>query len=156
MTANAQLITRFYEAFARRDAEAMAACYADDIRFGDPVFTDLRGEQARDMWRMLTRRGKDLVVTFRDVQAYETTGSAHWDAEYTFSATGKKVLNRIDATFEFRGGKIVRHTDVFDLGAWCAQALGVPGRLFGRTRWLQNVVRKRAGGELAKFSAKRS
>ena len=29
----------------------------------------------------------------------DTTGRAHWDAHYRFSATGRLVLNRIDAAF---------------------------------------------------------
>ena len=36
--ANSALITRFYQAFQRLDAEAMVACYSDDIVFSDPVF----------------------------------------------------------------------------------------------------------------------
>ncbi|HEY1097627.1 MAG TPA: nuclear transport factor 2 family protein, partial [Myxococcota bacterium] len=30
-SANVDTVRRFYEAFGRRDAEAMAACYADDV-----------------------------------------------------------------------------------------------------------------------------
>ena len=48
------LITQFYEAFQRLDAEAMAACYTDDVLFSDPVFGELRGRNVGDMWRMLT------------------------------------------------------------------------------------------------------
>ena len=48
---------RLYAAFARRDAEAMAACYADDASFSDPAFPDLRGEPVRDMCRILIARG---------------------------------------------------------------------------------------------------
>ena len=33
---NADLIERFYAAFAARDGGAMAACYAPDARFSDP------------------------------------------------------------------------------------------------------------------------
>ena len=32
------LITRFYQAFQRLDAEAMSACYTDDVVFSDPAF----------------------------------------------------------------------------------------------------------------------
>src|SRR5919107_5416131 len=35
--ANKRLIERFYEAFDHHDGEAMAACYAPDARFHDPV-----------------------------------------------------------------------------------------------------------------------
>lgn len=51
MQPNAQLIERFYSAFARRDAESMAACYRRDVEFCDPVFPDLRGDAVSDMWR---------------------------------------------------------------------------------------------------------
>src|SRR5436190_2219712 len=42
---NDALIQRFYAAFAARDGAAMAACYAPDATFSDPVFTDLKGEE---------------------------------------------------------------------------------------------------------------
>ncbi len=54
------LITRFYQAFQRLDAEAMAACYTDDVVFSDPAFGELHGRDASDMWRMLTTRAKDF------------------------------------------------------------------------------------------------
>ena len=60
---NDELIQRFYGAFARHDGDAMAACYAPDAHFSDPVFTDLRGEEPGAMWRMLTGRAEDLEVT---------------------------------------------------------------------------------------------
>ena len=56
MHPNATLIRSFYEAFQRRDAESMATCYAPDVRFSDPVFTDLQGARAGDMWRMRASR----------------------------------------------------------------------------------------------------
>ena len=40
------------------------------------------------------------------------TGRAHWEADYTFSSTGRKVHNVIDATFEFEGGLIRAHRDM--------------------------------------------
>ena len=43
---NAGLLTAFYSALQRRDAAAMNACYAPDIRFRDAVF-DLVGWRAR-------------------------------------------------------------------------------------------------------------
>ncbi|MFT4048815.1 MAG: nuclear transport factor 2 family protein [Solirubrobacterales bacterium] len=44
---NAKLIERFYAAFASRDGETMAACYAPDATFSDPVFPDLSGYEGR-------------------------------------------------------------------------------------------------------------
>src|SRR5688572_8479639 len=111
MHPNEQLITNLYNAFQRRDGEAMAACYHPDATFSDPVFTDLRGAEPGNMWRMLCERGKDLQVTFRDVKADDTNGSAHWEATYSFSRSGRKVHNIIDSTFKFKDGKIIEHKD---------------------------------------------
>lgn len=140
---NEQLIHRFYEAFAKCDGEAMAACYAPDATFSDPVFPGLKGPEVGGMWRMLCERGKDLVIRHSDVAADDTTGRAHWDADYTFS-TGRMVNNRIDATFTFQDGLIQTHTDVFDLWAWTRMALGPTGLLLGWTPMVQNKVRGQA------------
>src|SRR5512138_893326 len=75
---NAHLIERFYTAFQKRDGDGMAACYAPDVKFTDEVFVGLEGERAKAMWKMLCARAKDLTVEFRDVQASDTEGSAHW------------------------------------------------------------------------------
>ena len=72
-------------------------------------------------------------------------------ARYTFSATGRKVLNRIDASFEFRDGLIVRHIDRFDFWRWSRQALGTPGLLLGWTGFLRGKVRAKAAASLAAF-----
>ena len=63
------LITRFYQAFQRLDAQAMADCYTADVVFSDPVFGELRGQNAADMWRMLTSRAKDFSLTFDQVKS---------------------------------------------------------------------------------------
>lgn len=83
MHPNARLITRFYEAFGRRDAQTMATCYHKDVEFSDPVFPDLKGIEASDMWRMLAARATDLVVRFEVKNADDRRGAAHWDADYT-------------------------------------------------------------------------
>ena len=154
MNANEATLKRFYEAFQQRDAATMAACYAPDVQFSDPVFPDLRGADAGTMWKMLCERGKDLKVDFRDVRADDKAGAAHWDAWYTFSTTGRHVHNSIDATFEFRDGRIVRHADRFDLHRWAGQALGTPGKLLGWTPFLQNKIRAMAGKGLADWKAR--
>lgn len=148
-----QLITRFYQAFQKRDAAAMAACYHPDIHFSDPAFPDLRGPMAGAMWKMLTERGKDLRLEFRDVKADDKSGSAHWDAWYTFSKTGRKVHNSIDASFSFKDGLILRHVDHFDFHRWAGQALGPAGKLLGGFGFLQKKVQEQAAAGLAAFSA---
>ncbi|MBV4492785.1 nuclear transport factor 2 family protein [Pseudomonas oryzicola] len=142
--ANRALITRFYQAFQRLDAEAMIACYSDDIVFSDPVFGTLRGKDAGDMWRMLTSRAKDFTLTFDNVSADERVGHAHWVATYLFSQTGRTVVNDIQARFVIRDGLICQHDDSFDLWRWARQALGAPGLLLGWSPLVQNKVRQQA------------
>lgn len=154
MHPNAQTIESFYAAFGRRDAEGMAAAYAPDVEFSDPVFPHLRGDEARGMWRMLAGRAKDLRIEASAISADDTTGRAHWDAFYTFSQTGRSVHNRVDASFVFKDGKIVKHTDAFDLHAWAGMALGIPGKLFGWASPMQSKIRATADKGLRAFLAK--
>ncbi|MCX7157884.1 MAG: nuclear transport factor 2 family protein [Proteobacteria bacterium] len=155
MHSNEQLIQRFYEAFARRDADAMAACYHRDVEFSDPVFPDLKGDEACDMWRMLASRAVDLEIRFKVLGADDKKGAAHWDADYLFSKTGRKVNNRIDAEFEFEDGLIRRHRDHFDLWRWSRMALGTPGLLMGWSPVIGNAVRKEAARGLAAFRSRK-
>jgi ketosteroid isomerase-like protein len=151
MHRNAELIRDFYTCFANRDARGMAACYHPSVKFSDEVFTDLEGGQVTGMWAMLCARGKDLKIEFRDIKADDSKGSAHWEAWYTFSPTGRRVHNAVDARFEFRGGKIFRHHDTFDFQVWAAQALGPKGRLLGWSGFLKKRVRAQAAESLAAY-----
>ena len=149
------LITRFYQAFQQLDAQGMAACYTDDVVFSDPVFGQLRGKDAADMWRMLTSRAKDFSLTFDQVQADGQRGSAHWVATYVFSQTGATVVNDIQARFVFRDGKICEHHDHFDVWRWARQALGTKGLLLGWTPLVQNAIRAQAQKGLRAFQGSR-
>ena len=95
MHPNETLIRDFYAAFAKRDAGGMAACYHADIAFSDPAFLMLRGAEAAAMWAMLCARGKDLEIILGDVKGDADGGSAHWEAKYTFSQTGRFVHNKV-------------------------------------------------------------
>ena len=54
---NKELITQFYTSFQNKDADGMAACYADHVEFEDPAFGQLSGMEVMAMWRMLIARG---------------------------------------------------------------------------------------------------
>ncbi|MGI9019457.1 MAG: nuclear transport factor 2 family protein [Solirubrobacterales bacterium] len=152
---NRETIRRFYAAFDAGDAEAMAACYAPGAHFWDPVFKELTGEEAGDMWRMLTGRSEDLTVELASHDADETTGTANWIARYTFS-TGRKVVNDIDAWFEFDdAGLIIEHRDSFDFWKWTRMALGPIGVALGWSPIVQGKVRSEAAEGLAEFRAER-
>jgi ketosteroid isomerase-like protein len=147
---NADVIERFYAAFARHDGDAMAACYAPGARFSDPVFGELTDEEPGAMWRMLTGRAQDLTVTLAGHEAFDDRGTAHWLADYTFR-TGRKVHNDVRATFRFRDGLIASHDDRFSFYAWSRQALGAPGLLLGWTPLLRARVSREARGGLDEF-----
>jgi ketosteroid isomerase-like protein len=151
--ANRLLIERFYAALGERDGATMAGCYAPDVTFSDPVFPDLRGSEAGAMWRMLTASSADLRVELLEHEADDATGTAHWRATYTFSRTGRAVVNDIHARFRFANGLIVEHHDSFDFYRWARQALGTSGLLLGWTPMLRNKVRAQAASGLAKFAA---
>jgi len=149
------LIRAFYDALARRDAEAMARCYHAEVFFTDPVFPRLHGAEAGDMWRMLLARATDLQVTLDEASADETEGRARMTARYTFTRTGRPVVNRIESMFAFRDGLIVRHYDRFSFWRWASQALGPVGKALGWSRPIHWKVRKDAAAALAKFRAGR-
>jgi len=153
MHPHAKVISDFYSAFGQLDAEAMAACYHADIHFSDPAFPNLKGAHASNMWRMLCATAKNFRIEASAIKADDNSGSAHWDAWYDFSKTGRRIENRIDATFTFRDGLIVRHVDSFNMWRWSRMAFGLKGLLLGWTPILPGMVRKRAAEKLADFEA---
>jgi ketosteroid isomerase-like protein len=153
---NEQTIRRLYDALDRHDGETMAACYAPDAVFSDPVFPELRGELAGDMWRMLTARATDLSVEVPDAKADAQAGSARWIATYTFGATGREVVNRVRSGFRFDdAGLIAQQRDDFPFWKWARQALGLSGLVLGWSPLLRAKVRSNAAAELARFRADR-
>ncbi len=146
-----ELIETFYTSFQKLDAVAMVRCYHPNIRFSDPVFPVLNGAEVGAMWKMLCSQAKNFELTFTAIEANEQTGKAHWEARYDFSATGRRVHNKIEAGFEFQDGKIIKHTDTFDFWKWSSQALGPAGMLLGWTPLLRKKVQKQAGERLARF-----
>jgi ketosteroid isomerase-like protein len=153
-TVEAQLIEKFYTAFSKKDSAAMTSCYADNIVFEDPAFGKLQGREAVAMWTMLLSRSKDIHITFSDISADAQTGKAKWIATYTFTKTGRVVVNKINAAFEFANGKISKHTDSFDLNAWMKMAFGWKGYLFAYIPFLKNKFKQTAKKTLLDYMAK--
>lgn len=148
---NEQLIEKFYASFQARNAAGMTSCYSPKIVFADPVFGRLEGAQAIAMWEMLCGRAQDLEITCNDVRANDRSGSAHWQARYTFGKAHRLVHNIIGAQFDFEDGLIVKHTDTFDLWRWTRMALGPIGVIFGWMPMVQSAVRKNARRGLDEF-----
>ncbi len=150
---NERLVRSLYEALGRGDGEGMSGCYTSGASFSDPVFPALAGAEVGDMWRMLCARAGGIRVEVAHIIADEATGSADWQAWYSFSATGRTVHNRVHAEYRFRDGRIFTHVDDFDLWRWSRQALGLPGALFGWSSLLQRKVRGQAAVSLERFRA---
>ena len=151
---NDTLIETFYSAFDRHDGDRMAACYAPGARFSDPVFPGLQGDEPGAMWRMLTGRADDLRVELLEHDAGDEQGSAHWRATYTFTQTGRRVVNDVRAMFRFSDGLIAEHVDEFGFHRWARQALGPTGLLLGWTPIVRSATRRKARASLDEFMAK--
>ena len=152
---NITCIEQFYQAFAKGDAAAMISCYHDEVDFEDPAFGKLKGDQAKAMWQMLINRSKgNLAIEYSEIIADELKGQAQWIARYPFGPKKRNVVNRISASFVFQDGKIIKHTDVFDLWRWSQQALGLSGYLLGWTSFFAKKIQKTTNKQLADFMAK--
>ena len=151
-----QLITTFYESFQQANAEGMVACYHNDIEFEDPAFGKLNDDDAKNMWRMLLSRNSAIKVTFSNVKTTENNGTANWKAVYQYGSQKRKVINNIQASFEFKDGKIIKHTDVFSMWKWSKQALGFKGLLLGWTPFLKKKVQGLTHKLLKEFTEKHS
>lgn len=142
-----QIIHSFYSAFQQKNAAKMIELYHDDIIFSDPAFGELQGEKAKAMWQMLCKNAKDLTIEFSIIDE----GKAFWEARYTFSQTGRKVHNKINAEFEFKDGKIIKHTDHFNLHRWAGQAMGLKGKLLGGTAFFKKQLQAQTNRLLERF-----
>lgn len=131
------------------------ACYHEKVVFTDPAFGVLHGNEARNMWRMLVERGgEQLKVSHSQVQVSGAKGSAQWRAEYPYGPKKRLVVNHIQAQFVFQDGKIIEHTDHFDLWKWTRQALGISGYLLGWSGFMQSKIQQRTRGLLKRYSEK--
>jgi ketosteroid isomerase-like protein len=144
------LLDTYYACFARRDYLGMAACLHPAVSFKDPVF-NLKGKGVAAMWHMLCEGGKDMSLKTSGIKAAEGEGKARWVADYTFSATGRKVRNVIDSRFHFKDGKIFAERDSFNFWRWSSQALGWQGFFLGWMPRLQQTVQHKANANLEKF-----
>jgi ketosteroid isomerase-like protein len=145
------IIHKLYTSFQIKDWKTMQSCYHEEAAFSDPVFQNLNSKEVKAMWHMLAAAAQDLKVIFGDVKASDKEGSCRWQAWYKFSRTGKPVHNIIEASFEFKDGQILRHTDTFDLWRWSRMALGAPGVLLGWTPIIKNKIRTTARKGLIRF-----
>lgn len=151
---NEELINKFYSAFQKLDYATMNGCYSEDVVFFDPVFGLLEGDMARSMWEMLCKNAKDFSLTYGNIiHLDEEYSTCDWVATYTFSKTGKKVVNKVRANMKFYEGKIIEHSDAFSIHKWSTQALGFSGWLLGWNKFFQQKIKNTAKRNLLNFVA---
>ena len=156
MTANEQTINRFYTAFQQLDYATMQSCYHPEAVFSDPVFGLLDAAQTMAMWEMLCKNAIDFSLKAGRIEVDGEYGTCDWTATYTFSKTGRRVVNKVKAHMRIENGKITEHTDEFDIYKWSRQALGLPGVLLGWSGYLKNKIRYDAKKKLQLFMDKRN
>lgn len=157
MDDNKSLIERFYNAFQKLDYVTMNDCYSDDIIFSDPVFGLLHTDEVKAMWEMLCKNAKDLSLTYSNIQTGDNEYyTCNWTATYTFSRTGRKVVNNIKAFMRIKDEKIIEHSDGFRLSTWIAQAFGWKGLWFGWTSFMKRKIQKAARKSLGQFMEKKA
>jgi ketosteroid isomerase-like protein len=147
------IIEQFYDAFQNLDAEKMISLYHPEIVFEDPAFGKLKGKRAENMWRMLccSQKGKDFRISYNISHYDHKNAKANWEAFYTFSKTGRKVHNKISASFVMKEGLIIKHLEDFNLYSWSKQALGLKGFLLGNTSFFKNQLNQQTNKLLDDF-----
>jgi hypothetical protein len=145
---------RFYEAFTVRDHYTMGLLYAEHATFSDPVFPLLNARGVRTMWSMLLTRAEDLAIEVSILEDTPARARVDWVAHYTFSGTGRRVVNRIHTEMAIANGRIVRQVDTFSLWRWSRQALGPTGLLLGWSPIVRKRVQAQAARALAEFARK--
>lgn len=151
--ADSNVVQRLYDALRAGDGQAMQDCYTADATFRDPVFDLAGADRIGGMWKMLLERGSDMVVEVSGIEADAAQGRAHWEPRYTFSTTGRKVHNVIDAAFVLRDGRIAGHVDDFDFWRWSRQALGPTGLMLGWSPMVRGRVQATARKALDRYLA---
>jgi hypothetical protein len=132
----------------------MQNCYAVDPIFNDPVFGILQGDEVKCMWEMLCKNARDFSLQADKIEVDGEYATCNWTAAYTFSKTGRRVVNKVKAHMRIENGKITEHTDEFNIYKWSRQALGLAGILLGWSGYLKNKIRYDAKKRLQMFMDK--
>ena len=155
MNNDERLVERFFMGFQKLDAREMNACYSDDIAFYDPMFELLRGDEAKAMWEMLCKNAKDFSLQFDSIKNLDDGYyTCHWTASYTFSKTGRRVVNMCKAHMKIENGLITEHSYGWSLHKWSAQAFGFTGKLLGWAGFFRRRLKNTAKRNLMQYLEK--
>jgi ketosteroid isomerase-like protein len=120
----AKIATRFYDAFASRDMKTMSKIYAPNVRFHDPVFGTLRGNNRvftpMKMWDATIGK-TPAKISFTVLSSDATSAAVHWQADYEIF--GRPVHNDAISHLTIKNGEIVKQHDEYSWQKWSGQAL---------------------------------
>jgi SnoaL-like domain len=157
MNNDERLVEKFFMAFKKFDANTMNACYSEDVAFYDPMFELLRGNAARSMWMMLSKSAREFSLEYDSIKNLEDGYyTCNWCASYTFSKTGRGVVNKIKAHFKIENGLIIEHSDAWSIQKWSEQAIGFMGKFFGWAGFFRKKLKNTAKRNLMDFIAKKN
>ena len=155
MNNDERLVERFFQAFQKLDAREMNACYSDDVAFYDPMFELLRGDEAKAMWEMLCTNAKDFSLRYDSIKNLDDGYyTCNWTASYTFSKTGRRVVNMCKAHMKIENGLITEHSDGWSMHKWSAQAFGFTGKLLGWAGFFRRKLKNTAKRNLMNYLEK--
>ena len=147
------LLHRWFDALARLDGDALAACYHPSASFSDPLFPDLRGTRVGWRWRMLAAGARDMRVSYEILAGDDRKAFVRWQAQWRLAGSGRPVENRVTSTFAFWDGRIVRQIDEFGFWRWSRSSLGLPGWLLGWIPAVRRAAGRRALQQLDRLAA---
>lgn len=149
---NKSIIKKLLKAYGNKDYPAIAKCYHQDVRFIDPIFGHIKGQNVFSMWKTLinNNNGK-LKIKAIEILTTDYLGSAKWIITYKHSKTNRQIVNVITSNFHFKDGLIIKHVDDFDIWKWSKQAFGFSGYLFGWTGYMQQKLHDNALDTLRNF-----
>jgi ketosteroid isomerase-like protein len=125
LATSADTARTYFEAFSRRDFTVMANLYQPHQQnvFNDPIFKNLDSNQVKAMWKLLLADQRDLQLQYKIISDDGLNISIEWIAQYTYPATGQRVVNHATSRMQVRDGAIVRQNDDYSLCHWTLMAL---------------------------------
>lgn len=121
------VVTKFYEAFEKKDVGAMEQLYAPNVKFKDAIFAFGDRGGTTKMWKNLFKTDPNAKLKFTLDSADGQNVKGRWVADY--HVNGRPVHNEVSTTMKVVDGKITEHTDDFSWKKWAPQAFP-GGKLF--------------------------
>lgn len=140
-----EVVTRFYQAFERRDTATLRTLYAPDVKFKDAIFSYPDRAGTMRMWeKILADPNTRIRFTLDSVDGSQVKGN--WVADYKVG--GRPVHNEVSTTMTVKDGLITQHTDDFSWNKWAPQALplGHLATLPGIKQVVQALLRSKING----------